>query len=255
MTVSKVAYENDSDTLVLPAYADYSTKLGYAMYEYTDGRARICGANADMTGVLMDKPDAQDVYCKLKIRGIAEVVLGYAVSAGNAMATRSDGTFGPQSSTNPKVGMALRSGSSGDIIPMLLGGGGVAQTGTVAAPPGIMEFRIPLSTITSASDLKTGIKVPGAGTIIDMQVDVEVADDKSGKAATLYLKIGSTAVTGAEVPLTSATCTALATIDSSGAASANNTFTDSSTLKICAKTVTSFAGSAGWITVRILTSS
>ena len=255
MTASKVAYENDSDTLPLPAYADYSTKIGYAMYEYTDGRARICAANADMTGVLMDKPDAQDVQCKLKIRGIAQVVLGYAVSAGNAMATRADGTFGPQSATNPKVGMALGSGSSGDIIPMLISGGGAAQTGTVAAPPGVMEFRIPLSAITGAVDLKTGIKVPAAGTIIDMQVDVEVADDKSAKAATLYLKNGATAVTGAEVAITSATCTALATIASTGAASANNTFTDSSTLKISAKTVTSFAGSVGWITVRILTSS
>ena len=121
MTVTSVAYENDDDYVVLPAYADYSTKQYYAMYLYTDGRARICAANADALGVLIDKPDAPDVECRIKVRGVVKGILGYAVSAGNAIATRSDGTFGPQSSTNPKIGVAHRAGASGDVIPILLG--------------------------------------------------------------------------------------------------------------------------------------
>ena len=256
MTVTEHAYEQDGPTVDLPAYADYHLYQYYAMYIHTDGRARICAANAEMYGVLQTKPTAQDELCTVRKRGIAMGVLGYAVSAGNSVSTRSDGTFGPQSSTNAKVGVAMRGGAAGDVIPIDLDKAGGPSVGTVAAPPGVMEFRIPLASITTDADLKTGIKVPSAGTIVDMQVDVDVVDNLTGKTAILYLKIGTTAVTGAEVTITSATLTpVLTTLNSAAAASANNTFVGSDTLKISAKTVTSFAGSTGWITVRILTSS
>jgi hypothetical protein len=258
MTATKVAYENDSDTLVKPAYADYSTKQYYAMYLYSDGRAKICGANADMTGILENKPNAQDQDAELKVRGIAKGVLGYAVTVGNALSTRSDGTFGPQSSTYPKVGTALDSGSAGDIISILLGGGGVTETGLTAPPPGMPPVYLKLTDITTAAAVFGPVTMQQAGKILDMFAHVITADDKSGKAATLYAKINTTAVTGAEVPLTSATCikttAAAAIIPSSAAASANDTFAAGDTITIFAKDVTSFAGSAGVINLYIMTS-
>lgn len=258
MTVKSVAYENDDDFLVLPAYADYSTKQYYAMYLNSDGRARICSTNADAIGVLIDKPDAQDVECRIKIRGVVKGVLGYAVNAGNAVSTRSDGTFGPQSTTYPKVGVALRTGAASDIIPILLGGAGVTQTGVTAASPGTITAPLQLTDITTAAAVWGPITMAQAGTILDMFVHVGTADDKSGKAAILYLKVNSTEVTGANVPLTSATVVkttpAAAIIPSSAVASVNNTFAAGDTITIFAKTVTSFTGSAGKITAYIETS-
>lgn len=257
MTVSTQAYEQDNQYRVGPSYADYSSNQFCAMYLGTDGRITICTKASKMWGLLQDKPAAQDEQCTVRVRGVGKAVLGYAVNAGDLLQTWDAGTLGPWTTPNPIVGMALRAGSTNDIIPVDLDARGGPSTGVAAAPPGVMEFRIPLAAITSAKDLKTGIVVPSAGTIIDMQVDVEVVDNLSSIAATLYLKNSRTgAVTGAEVAITSATLTpVLTTIASTGAASAKNTFLSSDTLTISAKSLTSnFGGSTGWITVRVLTS-
>jgi hypothetical protein len=233
------------------------------MYMAADGTITLCGAYSNMWGILVDpNPGASsgNVFqsgdpCTIRVMGVSKGLLGDVVNAGDMLETRAGGTFGTQSGTHPIVGMALRGGIAGDIIPIDLQARGGPSMGVVAAPPGVMEYKVNLGDVTTNGDIVVGVPLETAGHVIDMYAMVETVDNLTGKTADFYVKIGTTAVTGAVVTVSSALATPRYNIiASAGAASANNAFIAGNTLRISAKNVTSFSGSNGIIKLYVITS-
>ena len=239
--------------LSVKAYATHEAKQYHAVKLDTahEGYFATSGANEAVLGILQDAPAAGQKG-SIMTMGVSKAVMGGTTTVGDNLRADASGHLVTAGGGEVPVAVALEAATAAnDIRPVLM----LCRTaaGTTSAE-GEKIIRIPLTGITTAADLVTGIPFGRAGTIKDMYAFVETADDKTGKAATLYCKIGTTAVTGAEVVLTSATCTpALNVIASTGASSATNTFAATDTLKISAKTVTSFTGSAGVIEVHVIT--
>lgn len=246
-----MATDQPGMSISLPAYADYHAKQYYAMYIHTDGRARLCGAAANAIGILQtNDASAQDKMCNVMVTGVSKCVYGAGVTVGANLMTDSAGKLVTATSTNPVVGVAMKTGSTGDIGEVLLDIRG-PSLGVTAGPPVIPPIRIPLSMLAAAADEIVGIPINAAGTITGVTVYCEVADQLTGKAATIYLKNGANAITASDTPITSATLLAGAIIPSTIAPSGTYTaITTTDTLRVCSKTYTSdFTTSTGVIWV------
>lgn len=116
-------YEEYVTAVSLNAAADLSvTGINrFVKVENDDGEGKInlAGAAERCVGVLLNKPEA-DSPGRVGIAGIVPILLGGNVTAGGEVSSGANGVGVAQASTNPSYGVALSSGVSGDIIPLLL---------------------------------------------------------------------------------------------------------------------------------------
>ena len=241
--------------VTLPVWADYSTYQFSPVYIYANagvGYAKIAGAAAsNCIGVLQDDPNTKGYVAQVMTEGISKVKYGGSVTVGDNLKTDGAGGVITASAEDPVVGVAWESGSQNDIGSMYLVNG--ANSGVAGAAPLIPMIPIELASITTAADLVTAIPVPVDGQLVSLMVYCSAADNKSSKAATIFLKKNTSAITNSDTPLASATLTVGAIANPTSPMTAT-TVTTSDTITISAKTVTSFVGSTGRIWVGILTS-
>jgi len=114
----------------------------------------------------------------------------------------------------------------------------------------VFEFYIDLASITAA-DVITSFYPRVIGTIEYFGFVVDKAVTTGSKAATLTPKIGSTALTGGVLSLTSAAATPKGTVIDATAITGANTLTNASAISVTASSVTAFAEGSGSLILRV----
>jgi hypothetical protein len=129
-----------------------------------------------------------------------------------------------------------------------LTGAGAAANNTLEGGAGrmVVPLRVNLVELTTG-DLLTAYTPGFAGKVVSVAYAVATAATTTGKAATVTPKIGSTALSGGVLALTTTNASGKGTVVASTAISGANTFTNSDTLSITASAVTAFAEGAGWL--------
>lgn len=73
-----------------------------------------------VVGVLQNKPQVEGQAATVGFHGVSNVMLGGAVTAGDALTVKADGTAVKSGGTGTVVAIALADGSSGSLAPALL---------------------------------------------------------------------------------------------------------------------------------------
>jgi len=71
-------------------------------------------------GVLQDDPDASGKAATVRVSGNTKVVAGGTVTRGNTLTLLATGEVQNKSGSDTKVGVALESGVTGDVVSMVL---------------------------------------------------------------------------------------------------------------------------------------
>lgn len=119
----------DSDLYTIPglkAEGDLSTKQFRFMEISGAFQVDTCDNASDLPdGVLQNKPAAAGRAAEVRQLGITKLVLGGTVSAGDRIGTDTNGAGVAKTANNAWFkGKALEGGDSGEIISVLLTGGG-----------------------------------------------------------------------------------------------------------------------------------
>lgn len=114
-----------------------------------------------------------------------------------------------------------------------------------------MEFFLELAGITGNADVLTDFLVGFACQIMRVDFWVMTVVTTAADLATIGLEIGSTAVTGGVVALTSANCTPVGAVVAGTAVTAANVMTATDTLTIVSSSVTAFAEGTGRLIVTL----
>lgn len=114
-----MAYEETLKSISLQSAADFST-TGQFRFGVVNSSKQIALASAAgrVDGVICSNPDAADKATPVGIAGVAMVELGGTVTAGDQVQSGASGVAVSGLTNSP--GVALDSGVSGDIIPVLL---------------------------------------------------------------------------------------------------------------------------------------
>jgi hypothetical protein len=134
-------------TITVPADADLSASQWKFVKLNSDGEAIICtSAGEQAIGVLCNKPDAAGRAAEVQIGGVARVLLGDTVAAGDKVMTNASALGVAHSGVYNVLGYALNGGAVGERISVALVGADGAVGGgleTVSAPgviaPGAYE--------------------------------------------------------------------------------------------------------------------
>jgi len=104
----------------LPAAADLSAKQYLFMTVDSSGNAAAATLGADVVGVLQNAPGAASRAAKVRPFGVTKITLGGNVTAGNRIVTDNNAKGVAAGSADAyNLGVALATGVSGDVIPML----------------------------------------------------------------------------------------------------------------------------------------
>lgn len=126
------------------------------------------------------------------------------------------------------------------------------STPAIAAGVGVNTITIPVSLATiTAADVLTAYTPGYKFKLLSISYAAKVPVTTGSKLATLSLKIGSTAVTGGAVALTSANCTPLGKVTDGTSITAANTGANNSTISVVAASVTAFAEGDGYLFLRV----
>lgn len=122
-------------TISLPAAADLSTKQFYAIKVDSNGKAAVASTGEFCAGILQNKPGSGQA-ATVAYGGISKAIAGGNVTAGMTVAANSDGkvvnaaeAVVDTSNTGAAadaviasnvIGVALATGVSGDVIPVLV---------------------------------------------------------------------------------------------------------------------------------------
>ena len=71
-------------------------------------------------GILQDKPNAAGESCNIMIKGISLLKITDTITRGGPISCETDATGIPAANNGPICAIALQSGVTGDIIPVLL---------------------------------------------------------------------------------------------------------------------------------------
>lgn len=128
-----MAYEvNVGQDFSFDASTDLSAKQFYFGVLNSSSEVAVAAANVSCVGVIQDGPSTAGRRCSIRCFGITKVVLGGSVTVNDKLASDASGkavkaTASSVSAGTPEplagsyvMGTALASGSSGDIVPMLL---------------------------------------------------------------------------------------------------------------------------------------
>lgn len=114
-----MAYEETLKKITLQSAADFSTTGQFRFgVVNTSGQIALASSAGRVDGVVCDNPSAADRETAVAIGGVAMVELGGTVTAGDQVQSGASGVATSGSTNTP--GVALESGVSGDIIPVLL---------------------------------------------------------------------------------------------------------------------------------------
>ena len=129
---------------------------------------------------------------------------------------------------------------------------GTAGT-TLNAGAGVQVVSIPieLATITTNGNVLTAYTPGFKFKLLAVSFAVKAPVTTSGKLTTLSLKIGSTAVTGGAVALTSANATPLGAIIAGSSITAANTGSSSATLSVVSSSTTAFTEGNGTLLLTV----
>lgn len=135
-----MAYElNVGQDFTLPASGDLSASNNLFAVVNGSGQVAVAGANVSVVGVIQDGPAAAGRGCAFRVFGIAKVKLGGTVTVNDKVASNASGqavkaTAASVSAGTPEplagsyvAGIALASGVSGDVIPVLLTHAGITN--------------------------------------------------------------------------------------------------------------------------------
>lgn len=108
--------------ITLAAGADLSTKQFLFVDMASDGQIDpVASAGGRGIGVLQDKPDAAGKAACVAVAGVSMVVAGGNVTVGHNVQSDNAGKAITAASGDYILGIALATGVSGDVIPVLLG--------------------------------------------------------------------------------------------------------------------------------------
>lgn len=219
----------------LVAEADYRTKQYYAVKVSATGTAELAGAGEGAIGFLRNKPNIGEI-AEIVCGGIALAEAGDAITAGDELMIKAGGTVVTHTSTNAKVGVALNSGISGDVISVLV----LTRSGIgSSANRSIMTIPIYLPALADG-DIVTDF-IPGfAGLIEKVFFITHVPASTAGKACTLNLEIEATNLTGGVVSLTTVACNTMGKVTYGTAITDKNAFSATQKISVEASATTKF---------------
>lgn len=105
--------------LTLPAGADLTTKQYTAVVANSSGAAASAGAAAYVVGILQNEPNTGQP-ATIVYNGVSKAVCGGSVTAGAKVTTDAAGKMVAATTGQAVVGVALASGASGEVIPVLV---------------------------------------------------------------------------------------------------------------------------------------
>lgn len=120
-----MATQQSMDDLTFPANTDLSTKQYYFVVLTNSsgtGRVAVAGAGVQVLGVLTNKPDAANAPASVATKrgGVTKVVAGGTITAGDSLASASDGEAEVAGSGDVVVAIAQNSAVAGDIVEIVL---------------------------------------------------------------------------------------------------------------------------------------
>lgn len=215
------------------AGADLSAKEGYAVKLNSAGAVILAGAGEASIGILY-RGDTSGRMVTVMHLGIATAILGAGVNnAGTLLTPDAAGKLVTAGGSDNVIAMSINaSGASGDKVSVLLVGKATVGTGLATD---YVKVCIPL-TLTGAdnADILTEYTPGFAGEIVNLESIVTTPATTAAKTATLTMEIGTTAVTGGELALTSANCTPLGKVVACSAITDTNSFAADDTISILA---------------------
>lgn len=235
---------------VLVAASDLSAKTYYLCKLNTSGKVALCGAGENALGAIINEPAANEAV-SIGAIGVYQVICGGTVTADDNLMSDANGKAVTQTGSNAVIGVALKSGVSGDIIPVFFAnrtGVGVSTTYSIWSIP------VPAMSLLANGDYLTTFTPGFPGKILNVSFAVTTAVTTADKAATLNFEINTTNLTGGVISLTSANCTPLGAVVAGTAITANNTFDADDTISVEASSVTAFSEGAGVIYVTLASS-
>ncbi len=240
-----MAWEKPLENLSLVAAADFSAKQFYAVKIDANGAAALAGAGDNAVGIMQDNP-ASGTIGNVMTLGVSKAVYGGTVTAGDNLSSDANGKLITTAGSAAAIAVALESGSVGEIHSVLL----VTRTSTGTNSGMILSIPIKLANVADG-DVLTDF-IPGInGTIKKVSFAVTDAVTTAAKATALHVEIGSTALTGGVVSLTSANCTPLGKVIDGTAVTANNVFTSTDKISVVVASTTAFAEGEGVLLIVI----
>lgn len=107
----------------LEAGADLSAGQYHFVNMSSDGQVDlVASAGAQGIGVLQNKPDAAGRAASVAVYGVAKVVAGGSITAGNRIQSDANGAAIAAASGDFVLGVAMTSADSGDLVEVLLAG-------------------------------------------------------------------------------------------------------------------------------------
>ena len=117
-----IGYSNNSESVTLPATADYSAKQFHAM-KISSGKAAIGSVEGELTiGILTNDPAAANRAASIQTSGTAQAVAGTGgVTNGDKCTTATDGRLVTTTTSGHYVlGVALETASVGEQFALLI---------------------------------------------------------------------------------------------------------------------------------------
>lgn len=116
--------KQDPPEITFPASGDISGKQFYIMVLDTSGEVKLADDQDDpvesLIGVLQTKPNAQYEEAVIRVAGVAKVLAGDAVTAGEWVTTNGIGKAVTAVSLDHVIGIALTTGVNGSLMEVLL---------------------------------------------------------------------------------------------------------------------------------------
>lgn len=238
-----MATSGPSNTYSFTAAEDLSAKQYYAVSLGSSGVSCATVAGQKCVGLVQNDP-ASGAAASVAISGIASGKAGGTIAVGDLLTPTSAGKLVASLNVDDFiVGVALAAASSDEVLSVLVTGERKGAASTICIP-------VTLANVANG-DLVAALPLGFGGRISKISFLVTSAVTTASKAATLTPKIGSTALTGGVLSLTSANCTPIGTVVAATAITALNTFVSTDTITITASSVTAFVEGEGVLVISL----
>lgn len=248
-----MAYEIPVQNVTLEASADLSSNQFYAIKVDSSGQAALAGDGENAVGILQNDPDAAGKAAEVMFLGVSKAALGGTVTAGDNLASDTNGAFVTATGGDAVIAIALEGGDSGEIITVSL----VTRTSTGTNNTTYSTMTIPmnaLNTYSDGDDIITEFTPAFNGYIEKVSFVTEVVTTDTDGDATITFEIDTTDVTGGVITLTD-TGTAATSPDTVGkvidgtAITDTNEFTDSQSISAYINITNAFDDGEGYLLV------
>jgi hypothetical protein len=116
-----MAYDNQVQSITLPAAADLSAQQYRCLTVDSNGRAAVANATALAIGILQNDPNAAGQAATVAYAGVSKAKAGGSITAGARVTADANGAvIAATTAGDAVIGVALAGAASGDIIPVLI---------------------------------------------------------------------------------------------------------------------------------------